>query len=149
MQSIPKWIIWTLLIISLVGFFDATYLTIEHYANAIPPCSIGSCETVLTSQYSTVAGIPVALFGAGYYLAAFLGTAIYIDSKKKIFFNLVRILVSIGFLATLGLVYLQLFVIHAICLYCMGSAASTTILFITTLFSYGKKNNDTSNEQPA
>ncbi len=61
LQSLSKKSIVTLFLITAVGFVDAMYLTVEHYVNAIPPCSIGSCETVLTSQYASVLGLPVSL----------------------------------------------------------------------------------------
>ena len=43
-----------LFIVALIGFADASYLTVEHYRNVIPPCTTSGCETVLTSSYSTI-----------------------------------------------------------------------------------------------
>jgi len=119
------------LIVAPIGFIDAAYLTIEHYLNRVPPCSIVSgCEVVTTSQYSAVFGVPIALFGALYYLAIIVGVVAYLDTKKEKILSWVSWATIIGFLTSIYLVGLQLFVLHAICLYCMGSAISSTLLFI-------------------
>ena len=53
--KIPKWIIAAFFISALIGFIDASFLTIEHYRGVVPPCSIISgCEKVTTSEYSEV-----------------------------------------------------------------------------------------------
>ncbi|MDE2172538.1 MAG: vitamin K epoxide reductase family protein [Patescibacteria group bacterium] len=127
------------LVIAVVGFADAGYLTIEHYKNAIPPCSItGGCELVLTSAYATVLGIPVALLGAAYYFLVAAGAFAYLESKKDAPFRLSCALVMIGFLVSLWFFCLQAFVIHSYCTYCLGSAAMTTILFILTVIILSK-----------
>lgn len=71
-------------ILALLGFVDATYLTILYYQNVIPPCSIAhGCETVLTSKYATIFfGIPTALLGAIYYLTIFISTLLFTQTKK-------------------------------------------------------------------
>jgi uncharacterized membrane protein len=66
---IPKWIIFGLIVVSFLGFLDATYLAAKHYLGAPIACSIfEGCEKVTTSQYAAVFNIPVALLGALYYL---------------------------------------------------------------------------------
>lgn len=118
-------------VLGAAGFVDATYLTVKHFLGGPIPCSIlKGCEQVTTSQYSTVFGIPVALLGAFYYLTILVLAAIYFDSKKTSVLKLLACLTPFGFLASLIFVYLQIFVIKAICLYCMVSAATSTILFI-------------------
>ena len=134
----PNSLVIVALIVALLGFADAAYLTLEHYQNAIPPCSIGSCETVLTSVYSTVLGIPVSLAGAMYYLVILVALFAYLDTKKDFLLKLALIIPVIGFIATAWFVYLQLFVLHAICVYCMGSAITTTLLFIVSMIVFSK-----------
>jgi len=117
--------------IAILGFADATYLTAEHFLNRVPPCSIiKGCATVTTSQYSLLFGIPVALLGALYYLAVILGVVYYFQSKKRPALKAVALFTSAGFVFSLWFVYLQLFVIHAICAWCMFSACTSTALFI-------------------
>lgn len=131
---IPKWIIVLILLASIIGFADAAYLTVKHYNGAGINCSlIKGCDEVTTSKYSTLGNIPISLFGAVYYLIIFIAALAYLDAKKKFFLNCVVCLSVIGFLVSLGLIYLQVFVIKAICLYCMISAISSTTIFVTGL----------------
>jgi len=118
------------LIISFIGFLDASYLVVQHYRGEPPSCAIFTgCETVAESKYAMVGPIPLALLGLLYYLAIFILTVAYFDTKKERLLLLAVLLTATGFLASLYFVYLQLFVIKAICLYCMISAASSTALF--------------------
>lgn len=135
-QSFKRWginhkrIALAFLILALLGFIDATYLTIAHYRGGIVPCSIvGNCEKVLTSEYAIIAGVPVALLGSLYYFAIFLFAFLSISRKDERFLFAASGFISLGFLSSLWLIYLQLFLIHAICLYCMFSAAITGALF--------------------
>lgn len=121
-------------IFGFIGFLDASFLTFEHYRGDPLPCVIFTgCDTVTTSQYATIGGIPVALLGAIYYLAIFVLTIAYWDTKNPKFINTASLLTFVGFFASIYFVYLQLFVIHAICLYCVISATDSTILFIVGL----------------
>ena len=137
-----NWLVVAFLILSAIGFADATYLTVKYFLGTPVACSIlKGCEQVTTSHYSLFFGQPVALFGSIYYLAVLLLTAIYFETKKRFFFTIANILTLFGFLISLRFVYLQVFVIKAICIYCMTSAASSTLLFILSLFSFKKKEN--------
>lgn len=129
-----NWFALSFLIVSFLGFLDATYLTAQHYLGTIPPCVITTgCETVLTSEHNAIFGIPVALIGAAYYLLLFLLAILSLDVKRETI-HFAAFLTPIGFLASLYFVYLQLFVIKEICSYCVVSAATSTILFILGLF---------------
>ena len=123
------------LTLSLIGFLDASYLAVKHYLGEPVVCSLlEGCEEVLTSKYAIVAGVPVALFGVFYYLAVFILIILYCDTGKTQFLRFAAYLTILGFAASLWFVYLQLFVIGAICLYCMASAITSTILFMLGLF---------------
>lgn len=139
-KGLPTWLIFSFLIISALGFIDATYLTAKHFLGEPITCSIlHGCEQVTTSRFSLFLGQPVALFGSLYYLTVMVLAAIYLQTKKVLFFRIAAILVTLGFLASLRFVYLQLFVIKAICIFCMGSAITSTLLFILSLLSLKKK----------
>ncbi|HYM65125.1 MAG TPA: vitamin K epoxide reductase family protein [Candidatus Sulfotelmatobacter sp.] len=112
------------LIVAFLGFLDATYLTIVHYKNIIPPCSITSgCETVLTSKFASVAGIPVALLGSLFYIAVMIFCLLILTNYKKIFLQGFYALVGIGFIVSLILIYIQRVILHAFCQYCLLSEA--------------------------
>lgn len=132
-----------LLIIALLGFADATYLTVEHYRGVIPPCSIvEGCEQVLTSDYSIIVGIPVSLLGSIFYLAISIGTFVYLESRHgggKIHAHHSQILkwtlltTLLGFVFSMWFLYAQVFIIGAYCLYCLGSILTSTVLFIMSM----------------
>lgn len=122
-------------LLSLAGFLDAAYLSIEHYHNVIPNCTIvHGCGTVLTSVYSTIGTIPVALLGSFYYLTVLIIALLYLDIKKEQFSKLIKLFTWFGLIASAYFVALQIFVLHNICLYCMGSAFTSTALFICGRF---------------
>ena len=134
-MKIPKWIIWTIIIISLIGILDSTYLAVEHYTGGSIVCVISSgCNEVATSEYSTIRGVPLALFGVIFYFSIFISSVLYLDMRKKKILKWLISLSVIGFLFSLYFVYLQLFVIKAICFYCMVSAVDSTIIFLLGLY---------------
>ncbi|OGI83665.1 hypothetical protein A2997_02420 [Candidatus Nomurabacteria bacterium RIFCSPLOWO2_01_FULL_36_10b] len=128
-----------LLIISAIGFADATYLTVEHYSGGIPPCTTDGCEVVLTSEYSEVAGIPVSLLGSFYYLAFIILSVAYLTSGNKKIIKYASYGTIVGFVMSLFLVFLMLFVIKSICQYCIVSAGTSTILFVTGMYIFAKE----------
>jgi uncharacterized membrane protein len=123
-----------LALVALVGLADAAYLTVEHLSGNSVRCMIVSgCDEVLQSRYATVAGsVPVAAVGALAYFTVFSLTTLaafgYEGARR-----LVAPLVVLMFLATLWFFYLQAFVIHAFCVYCLLSAAVTTTLTLLVL----------------
>lgn len=138
LERVPKWLPIVLLVIALIGFADATYLTVEHYSNKIPPCTIGSCETVLTSDYATVAGIPVALVGSIFYLFILVLSIVYLDIKKELLLRIIFLTTTLGFLVSIYFFILQALVINAFCQYCLVSAGTSTLLFLTSLYTFIK-----------
>lgn len=119
---------------AVVGFFDATYLTMKHFLGGVVPCLTGGCELVTTSEYATIIGIPVALLGAVYYLCQLILAIAHFESGSLVPLRLGARLSIVGLLASGYFVSLQLFVIHAICDKCMLSALSSTALFITGIY---------------
>jgi len=117
--------------LAVAGFIDATYLSIEHYMGLTPPCTVvNGCEQVTTSIYSTFAGISVAVFGALYYLVVIFSCIHILLSKRHDFFKYVAFLTWAGLGASIYFTSLQVFVIHAYCLFCLTSATISLLLFI-------------------
>ncbi len=118
------------LIIGFIGFLDSTYLTVQHYRGESPKCAIFTgCATVASSKYATVGPIPLSLLGSLYYFAIFILSIAYFDTRKEKIIILISYLTIAGFIASIYFVYLQIFTIKALCLYCIISAASSTLLF--------------------
>jgi len=149
-KSAGFYLLLSLLILGFLGFLDASYLTILHYKNVIPPCSIAhGCETVLTSKYASIFGLPLSLLGAGYYVVVLILTGIFWQMQpstssgnksslsersesKGVLPNLPSLLLFLttcGLLVGIYLVYLQAFVLHAYCQYCLASEVIDFLLF--------------------
>src|SRR3989344_2892318 len=126
-----------LLALSFLGFLDSVYLTILHYKNAFPPCSITSgCEKVLTSAYSMLGPMPIALFGSIFYLAVIILCLFLITNYKKIYLNILYPLVFVGFIVSVILLLIQAFILHSFCQYCVLSEVITTALLILVVLKF-------------
>ena len=130
-SKLQTWISRGLLGVGLLGFIDATYLTIKHYTKGEVACSITQgCDIVTSSIYSEVFGIPVALFGSLFYLTMVIAMIAYIDRGHEKILRLASWFTIAGLLASIYFVSLQAFVLHAWCQYCIGSAITSTTLFV-------------------
>src|SRR6266496_257974 len=115
-------------IVALAGLADATYLAVQAFTGETLSCG-GSpdCFRVLGSSYSRVGGIPVALLGAVAYFGVFTFAtfAAFGYTRSRV---LLMLIVGAMFLATLWFLYVQAFLLHAYCRYCLFSAALTFLL---------------------
>lgn len=128
-MRIPKWALIILFAAALIGFADSSYLTAEHVRGVVPPCTTTGCDTVLTSVYASLGPVPLAAFGMLYYGLLLILLIAYLDVGSTRIIHAIAWTVSAGMLMTVYLVAVQLFILHAICPYCMASAAMTTIMF--------------------
>ena len=124
-------------LLSFFGLIDASYLAAKHYSGTIPPCAIvKGCEAVTTSQYATISlpavegGVSVALLGAIYYLIVLIISIAIIETKNDSLKKFLAGFSAIGLLASIWFISLQLFVIKALCLYCLVSAFTSISIFI-------------------
>lgn len=121
-------------VFSLLGFIDSIYLTIVHYVNSSPVCNLnGQCEMVLTSRFSSIGPIPLAVVGVGYYFAFMILVTYLLFRFKNDLFRVLFVMISFALLVSAGLVIIQLFVLNAVCQYCLFSEFCTTVLFLLTL----------------
>src|SRR5689334_6870117 len=130
-----RYIQWAAVVVSLVGLADSIYLTIHHYTAEPVPCGItGGCETVLTSIYSEIGGIPLAAFGALAYFSAF-SLALLTVYGRSFTWALFGVLVTFMAVFSGWLIYVQAVNIKAFCQFCLLSAGTTFTLFILFLIS--------------
>lgn len=115
-------------LISLAGLADATYLAVVTMTGAAAACG-GSpgCIEVLGSPYAKIAGVPVAFLGVWGYFAAF-GFATFAGFGYKRAQRWFALTVCAMFAMTLWLLFVQAFLLHAFCRYCLFSAAFTFLL---------------------
>jgi uncharacterized membrane protein len=117
-----------LLALALIGLVISAYLLSVRLAGELPACPItGGCETVQQSEYSAIAGIPVAAMGLVYSIVLIVATAIWwrLGDRRAIY-----VAYGLGLIGTLMvayLTYLELFVIHAICVWCVGYGLTVVI----------------------
>lgn len=124
-------------IAALIGLLDASYLSYIKLFHAPIYCTpgLGECDVVNASRYSVLFGIPLALYGViGFgliLLIALFGkrTLIVAEYVDLMLFGLSLA----GFLFSLYLTYLEAFVLHAYCQWCLLSAICMTVIFITTI----------------
>jgi dihydroorotate dehydrogenase subfamily 2 len=125
-----------LLPLTILGLIDSFILTEAHFSNRIIPCTTGfsliNCEAVLQSDYSVVLGVPLALLGFIHYTVLVLVVSLAFSTGKKFWRLWVVAQTAFGALTSIYLVYLQVFMIHYLCLYCMFSALVSMVLFFAT-----------------
>ena len=119
---------WIMAAVSLVGLGDSIYLTVQHLSGETLRCTlISGCSEVLGSSYAVIAGVPLAVMGAAAYFTVF-SLAILAAFGYRLAGTLLIALVGGMFVMTLWLTFLQAFVIHHFCQFCLLSALTTLIL---------------------
>ena len=111
---------------AIAGMGISVYLSAKRAVGRAPACPIGGgCETVQSSRYAEVAGIPVAWLGVAGYVAL-LVSALWPGAPGRLL-GLFVSTVGIGF--TAFLTYAEVALIHALCAWCLASAVLTTLAF--------------------
>jgi uncharacterized membrane protein len=124
-------------LLALVGFFVALYLWLHALGiGGALKCGTGGCETVQTSRWAVLLGVPVAFYGVvGYFamlVVAILALRPAALAQRQ--WSLVLVgLATVGVVFTAYLTYVELFVLHAICRWCVGSAVIITLTWIIAL----------------
>ena len=118
-------------ILAGIGFVDSLYLTYVKLSNSYAICGpIGDCESVNTSKYAEIAGIPIALLGAGAYLVIIL--LLLMENRGDYWAEYGPIMVFgislAGVLYSAYLTYVEIYVLRAICPYCVVSAVVLVLL---------------------
>jgi uncharacterized membrane protein len=116
-------------LLALVGAGIAGYLTYARYAHASIACSTGGCETVQSSEYAEIVGLPVAVLGLAGYLAI-LATAFFADERARV---AGAALALGGLVFSVYLIFVQVFAIEAFCQWCLASDAVMLFLAAATV----------------
>lgn len=118
-----------LAVVALAGLAVSGYLTAVRAAGETPACVVGGgCTTVQQSEYSELAGIPVAWLGLLAYAALLVAALLPGQAGRAL--GLFTAIVGVGFSA--WLTYAELFLIEAICAWCVSSAILITLALILT-----------------
>lgn len=119
-----------LLALATLGLLISAYLTWTHFAGLAPVCTGdgAGCETVQASRYAEVLGVPVALLGLISYAGLILSAALWGEVGIYLGF----LISLIGTLFSIYLTYLEVFVIDALCKWCLASAGVMVLALICT-----------------
>jgi uncharacterized membrane protein len=116
--------------VAVIGLGIAGYLTIVHYTGGASVCAIAhGCETVQKSDYSKLAGVPVALLG----LIGYVGILVALLKDDENARSAAAFFSLLGFGFSAWLTYTEVAIIDAICIWCVGSAICMTILAALTV----------------
>ena len=138
-QSEPLWLASVLL--ALTGAVDSAYLAFLKFTGTVAACSdIGDCEAVNNSKYAEIGGIPLALLGLLGYLAilAFLILETQFPSWRDALHLGVFGFTLAGTIYSVYLTYIEIFVLHAVCPYCVVSAVVMLLLFAISIIRLRK-----------
>lgn len=139
-EGTPTWVGLCALVLSAAGLAVATYLTIEHYTTgatlACPETGVMNCLAVTTSPQSMVLGIPVAVLGLVFFAAMLALTLPPAWRSTNAALRVTRLAVAVtGVAWVIYLVYVELYIVDKICLWCTAVHALTVALF--ALLAYG------------
>ena len=132
--------------LALAGIFLAVYLLLYKLGMIGElSCSVGSCEKVNTSKWATFLGLPVAAWGVGWYVVMFVLALVstwetYAESPAVSM--LLLGVAGTGLIFSAYLTYLELFVIHAICQWCVVSAILVLVIFVICAIDYRDVNRE-------
>jgi uncharacterized membrane protein len=124
-----------ILVLAFLGIANAAYLAQHELAGTPLICNIqnlSGCNTVAASPYANIWGIPVAVYGVIFYAVIFAIAALELFIFDRFLRRVIQILTVIGVIAELGFTFIQVYLIQALCVYCLTSAA---IMFFILLFA--------------
>jgi uncharacterized membrane protein len=123
-------------ILALGGLAVAGYLLAVRVLGGAPACGpIPGCDTVAASQYATVLGLPVALFGVAFSIVLSAATIVWWRRGDRRALHVAYGLGLLGIAAAAYLTYLELFVIDAICIWCVSYAVTIVIGWILAIIA--------------
>jgi len=129
-----------LVVLDIIGLLIASYLSVVELQGGVPVCGpLEGCETVATSEYSRIGGIPVAVFGVGLSIMlltlalAWWRTDIYALLLAHYGLSLVGVLFEVYF------IYIQVFVIGAVCVWCTSYGLSLIARFLVALIVWARQ----------
>jgi len=124
-------LIYVFLILAVLGLADSAYLAAAYFSDTPLVCgSIPGCNEVASSPYSNVAGVPLSVMGLLFYAVSIVGAFFYLIKRRTVYATLLALLTMIGFAASAYFIYIQVAIIQALCVYCVGSAIVATLMLI-------------------
>ena len=131
---LPWWASIGSLVLALAGLVVSAYLTVEHYTSSValacPDVGVINCQKVTSSQQSELFGLPVALLGLLFFVVMVVATLPVVWRVPSKALRRTRLgLAVLGVAFVIYLIYVELFVVDAICLWCTAVHVLTLALF--------------------
>ena len=123
-------------VLAAIGLVIAIYLAVTKLTGGLPVCGpIHGCDTVASSEYSVVLGVPVAVFGVGYSVVLLaLSIAWWRGGDRRAVLGAYG-LGLLGCFVAAALTYLEVAVIGAICVYCVTYAVTIVVGFVIAVLA--------------
>lgn len=139
-------LVWILLLLAFVGIADAWYLAASALSDTALSCDLGAaldgCNIVAKSPYSHFMGVPLALYGVGFYAVTFVLAALLLELHDRLLTRALYVLGLAGALASLVFLAIQFVLIKALCVYCIGSAIISFLIFFVVQDLWRKTKNN-------
>jgi uncharacterized membrane protein len=131
-----RWGVVAILVLTFLGLADSAYL-FQHDMSGVPlSCSVqglSNCNVVAQSPYAKLFGIPIAAYGVVFYAALFALAALELVLRDRRLRRTIQGAAALGLAASLYFLYLQVAVIGALCVYCLGSLVIEVLVLLFAL----------------
>ena len=126
-----------ILVLAFCGLSDSIYLAQNEATNTPLICNVASisgCNVVATSQYTRLFGLSIAEYGVIFYGIIFFLAALELVLFNRLIRRILQAISFVGVLASLVLTFLEIFIIKALCIFCLASALIALLVFIAAIF---------------
>ena len=138
-----RWGIFLIVVLALGGLMNATYL-FQHIESGTPlVCNIEGlteCNAVAQSKYAYLFGIPIALYGVIFYGILVIVSALEVILFDQFLRRVIQALAFIGVVMSVYFLYVQIAIIHALCVYCLVSGALECVILLLATTALHPKN---------
>lgn len=122
-----------ILTLAFIGMADAAYLAKHELSGTPLVCNIQSlsgCNTVASSSFAQLFGIPIAVYGVVFYAVLFILAAIELVIFNKPVRRVIQVIAALGVIAEIWFTFVQVYLINALCVYCLASAVTAFLIFV-------------------
>jgi len=126
-----------ILILAFFGLADSAYIAQTEASNTPLICNVDNlsgCNIVASSPYAHLFGIPLAEYGVVFYSLIFILAALELALFNRLLRRIIQGISLIGVVASLYFTLIEIFVINALCIYCLVSAFITLLVLIVASF---------------
>ncbi|MDO8566554.1 MAG: vitamin K epoxide reductase family protein [bacterium] len=127
----------SILLLAFFGLANSAYLAQQEASGKPLICNVqnfSGCNIVTESEYSKLFGIPIAEYGVLFYGVLFVLAALELVIFDRLLRRVLQVMASIGVIFSLYFIFVQIFFIGALCIYCLASAAIAFLILVFATF---------------